>query len=336
MNFGNSKIEISTDRHRHLGAVVGSETNEENFIAEKVVKWEEEIKTLLEIACTQPHAAYAALVHGVIRKYTFVMRTVPNISTMLKHLDEAIDDFIKVILQGYTFNDAERLLFSLPAKYGALGIIIQSMRSDLEYQNSLKITKVMSENVKNQDNIYDDRKKEKSAIKSQIRTEKQKLDLEKLILIKGTITSKSKFKAIEACNENGASIWLTVLPIKRNGFFLEKQAFWDGVKIRYNIPLDRIPTTCVCGHSFDIQHAFSCPKGGLMINRHNEIRDVTVEILKEICTNVGIEPALIPLTGEQLKYKTSNKADLARYDVSVKSFWIKGQITYCDVVFSFL
>ena len=60
-----------------------------------------------------------------------------------------------------------------------------------------------------------------------------------------------------------------MIPIKRNGFFLEKETFWDAIQIRYNIPLELLPTLCVCGDSFNLQHALSCPKGGLVITRHN-------------------------------------------------------------------
>ena len=91
-----------------------------------------EIQTLSEIACTEPHAAYSAFVHGVKHRYTFIMRTVPDIEALLIPLDEAINSFIRVLMQGYSFNDEERLLFSLPAKYGGLGIIIPSKMSDSE------------------------------------------------------------------------------------------------------------------------------------------------------------------------------------------------------------
>lgn len=68
-----------------------------------------------------------------------------------------------------------------------------------------------------------------------------------------------------------------------------------------------------------------------MITRHNELRDITAEILREMCPNVVVEPALTPLTGERMSFKTSNTANLARSDVSAKDFWIKGQVTYCDI-----
>ena len=80
-------------------------------------------------------------------------------------------------------------------------------------------------------------------------------------------------------------------------FFLEKQVFWDAMRIRYNIPLERLPTLCVCGDLFNLQHALSCPKGGLVITRHNKLRNLTAEILREICKNVVVKLLRTPLTG---------------------------------------
>ena len=130
--------------------------------------------------------------------------------------------------------------------------------------------------------------------------------------------------------ENGAFIWLTVIPIKRNGFFLEKQAFWDAIRIRYNILLERLLTLCVCGDSFNLQHALSCPKGGLETTRHNKLRNLTAEILGKVCKNVVIELLLIPLTGEELP-ECSNTCSQVRADVSARGLSINGQTAFCDV-----
>ena len=43
---------------------------------------------------------------------------------------------------------------------------------------------------------------------------------------------------------------------------------------------------CICGKVFSVEHATSCPCG------HNDIRDVTAELMTEICHNVAVEPKL--------------------------------------------
>ena len=48
------------------------------------------------------------------------------------------------------------------------------------------------------------------------------------------------------------SSWLTTLPIKEDGYILNKQHFWDLLSIRYGWRLKRIPSHCVCGNTFKL------------------------------------------------------------------------------------
>ena len=82
--------------------------------------------------------------------------------------------------------------------------------------------------------------------------------------------------------------------------------------------------------SFNLQHALSCPKGGPVITRHNELRNLTAEILGEVCKNVVIEPLLTPLMGEEV-LKSSNMSNQARADMSARGLWINEQTAFCDV-----
>ena len=121
-------------------------------------------------------------------------------------------------------------------------------------------------------------------------------------------------------------------PLKEQCFFLAKQTFWDAVCLRYSIPLQRTPLSCVCGAPFNVQHALSCPKGGYIIEWHNEIRDFTVEILKEICSDVRPEPSLRLMV--EFLHTSEITANEARSDVSARGFWIRGQYvcnTFADI-----
>ena len=70
-----------------------------------------------------------------------------------------------------------------------------------------------------------------------------------------------------------------------------------------------------------VDHALSCSRGGFPSIRHNEIRDLTADLLSEVCHNLGTEPQLQPVTGEQLTHRTANQEDGARLDVVAESFW---------------
>ena len=56
----------------------------------------------------------------------------------------------------------------------------------------------------------------------------------------------------------------------------------------------------------------NCPCGGLIIQCHNELGDLTALLLAEVCHDVTTEPVLQPLTGETLQYKTAITTDDAR------------------------
>ena len=139
--------------------------------------------------------------------------------------------------------------------------------------------------------------------------------------------------SIDIAKEKGASSWLVALPIESHGFSLHKGAFCDALCLRYGWQPPLLPTTCACGQSFTIDHALSCHKGGFPTTRHNEleIRDLTTNLLSELCHDVSVEPHLQSLFGEILSHSTANREDQARLDVKVRGFWGPQQCTYFDV-----
>ena len=125
--------------------------------------------------------------------------------------------------------------------------------------------------------------------------------------------------------ENEATNWLTSLPLSDNDYHLTKREFWDSVKLRYSWPLTNLPSRCVCGEQFSVEHGLKCLKGGFITQRHNELSDLTGDLLSEVCKDVTIEPPLEPLTGELLKYKTAKTEDDAHPDVSAEDFGSVGR-----------
>ena len=72
-------------------------------------------------------------------------------------------------------------------------------------------------------------------------------------------------------------------------FDLNKREFRDAVRLRYDWPIPDNPSVCVCGSMFTVDHAMICQRGGLVIQRHNEIRDLQAELLDMVCYDVQIE-----------------------------------------------
>ena len=114
------------------------------------------------------------------------------------------------------------------------------------------------------------------------------------------------------------------LTIKEHGHELTRQEFWNAIKVRYNWPLDRIPSQYICGASFDVTHALSYKKGGFITLRHNEVRDITSELLDEVYVDARKEPILQEVNNEDLP-REANKSKEARLDISSLNFWTTGQ-----------
>ena len=125
-------------------------------------------------------------------------------------------------------------------------------------------------------------------------------------------------RSIELASEREASSWLTTLPIADFGFKLHKGAFRKAIALRYGWPLSRTPSNCECGTKFTIQHGFTCPRGSFPILRHNEIRDLTANLLTEVCHKVSTEPDLQPLSTETFSSNSTNTQDGVRLYIRCK------------------
>ena len=171
--FKGTSINITEEGRRHLGAVIGSDEYKQEYVREKVDEWIECIQKLSKIARTQPHAAYICYVKGFLHKYTYFMRTIPNISTLLRHLDQAIDNFLKVLFDNHEFSNVERNLWSLPVRLGGLGVPIPSQVSDQQYEHSRLINEKLTSKVIGQQKIYEDINMEVNKVKSTIKAKRE-------------------------------------------------------------------------------------------------------------------------------------------------------------------
>ena len=86
-------------------------------------------------------------------------------------------------------------------------------------------------------------------------------------------------RALELATEKVSSVWLTVLCFQYLGFNLNKKEFRDAVKLRYDWPVEDIPSTCACEEAFSVDLSMICKLGGFITQRHNELRDLEAELL---------------------------------------------------------
>ena len=145
-----------------------------------------------------------------------------------------------------------------------------------------------------------------------------------------SITDCHLFRCLEAASETGTSSWLTTLPIREHRFVLHKGAFRDALCLRYGWTPPHLPSHCTCGSSLTIEHALNC-KCGFLSLRHNELRDITANLLTEIYPDVQIEPMLLSLSGKQFSYQSAITHDNARSDIAVSNFLSSTQRSYLNI-----
>ena len=198
-----------------------------------------------------------------------------------------------------------------------------------EYESSIIATSQLTEAIFNQVSHPElDQETQSEAMK--IVKKKKEVwykELQQYIISESSTTVA---KIIELSSEKGASCCLTSLPLKRYGFLLNKQEFHDALCIRYNFAIKLAAKVCTCGERYSVNHCLTCKKGGYVILRHNYLRDLFAELLREFCHDVDTEPVLLPLTGEKLP-PGSNTADGARLDVSARSLYSPLDKAFIDI-----
>ena len=322
--FQGTGVSITVEGKRHLGAAIGDSTFVESYIQLKVAEWVKEIERLSSIATTQPHAAYAAFTHGLTSRWNYLSRTIPDIGELLQPLEIAIrHKFLPSLTGQNAFTDADRNLMALPVRLGGLGIINPCLNSAPSNKMSQEITAPLVTLIMEQSHTYTaEAKAEQLRRRRNVHTVCRQREAIAASELKEQLPSNMQ-RAMLASAEKGASSWLTTLPIDEHGFSLHKGAFKDALCLRYSWRPSHHPSHCVCGKQFSVDHAMNCHRGGLPSIRHDEIRNITADLLSEVCHCVGVEPTLQPVTDERLTHvhRTSNREDGPRLDIVTKSFW---------------
>ena len=175
-----------------------------------------------------------------------------------------------------------------------------SKRPSEEFVASLQVTSPLKSLISEKNPEYPvEALEEQMEAKAKIRNMRRSQQQESTCLLKPSLDSSLQ-RSMELAQEKGASSWLTALPVAEFGFTLHKSAFRDALCLRYGWLPSRTPINCDCGTQFSVEHALSYPKGGFPSIRHNEIRDLTANLLSEVCNDVCTEPHLQPITGEHL------------------------------------
>ena len=134
--------------------------------------------------------------------------------------------------------------------------------------------------------------------------------------------------------------WLSVFPSIINGTVLSPQEFRDALFLRYARTPPDLPKKCDgCDANFSVAHALSCKKGGLVILRHNDIRDELGALCSQALTNSAVRDEPFITTSRTTAEPSTNPSspttkqvqDDDRGDLLVRGFWTRGTDVIVDV-----
>ena len=68
--------------------------------------------------------------------------------------------------------------------------------------------------------------------------------------------------------------------LKELDYNLNKKEYRDAIKLRYDWEITDTAMICACGDQFSVDHAMMCQRGGFIIQRQYETRDLEAEMLR--------------------------------------------------------
>ena len=236
--------------------------------------------------------------HGLSSHWSYISRTIPDISDLLQPLEDAIHQLLIPAITGrIACSIREREFLALPVRLGGMGLINPARHSPNTFSASERLTAPLAALIVAQDPKQRTDIHMTQNIKKTIRKENRQKQEEAAREVYEQLSPHMQ-RSVDLSKEKGSSSWLTVLPLDDHDLCLHKGEFRDALSLRYGWSLSNIPQTCNCGKPFSVDHAMVCHMGGFPTIRHNEIRDITASLLTEVCHNVATEPCLQSLSGE--------------------------------------
>ena len=138
--FADVNINITSEGRCYLGSPIGSSQFVSTSIQSKISEWVSQLELLTTVATTQPHPAFAALIHGFTNKWSYYFRSTPGIDAFIGPLEECLRNKLLPTLTGQSsISDSMRSLLSLPPRLGGMGIVNLHHEASAQYSSSLFI-----------------------------------------------------------------------------------------------------------------------------------------------------------------------------------------------------
>ena len=291
--FGSFGVKIVSGS-RFLGGYVGDDEGCEDFVKLKVNEWVASIGRLVEVSRSQPQAAFAVLVKSIQHEWAFLQRVVSVSSDWFDRLRGVLRSEFWSCLFGSQVSGIEADLFSLPTRLGGMGVRDPTLSTELFFELSSSGSSTIVDYLMGSQKMFSVADHSEVFVQAcnERRIRQRVIDMDCLDRVLGSL-DELKVRAVRRAIDGKCSNWLNVTPVSRFGFTLSEREFRDAIALRYRRPVVDMPSHCDgCDMPTTVSHALSCRKGGLIIKRHNEIRDSLGDMMAMGFSNVIKEPII--------------------------------------------
>ncbi len=325
---------------RYLGGFIGSETDQSDWVKSKTSDWADAVRELSLVAHRYPQSAYTGLQKSLQQEWQFLQRITDGLGGEFHGVEEALSTSFLPALFGVSEADITvRKLASLPVKKSGLAIPDPTTTADENWTTltvvcgHLIVALLGTTEFRSADHVST-----MTSARAEMRLRKLSDSDAKLATILSPL-SNDRRRTIKRGQHTGA--WLSALPSPVNGTELSAQEFRDAVSMRYGITPSDLPAFCDgCDARFSLQHALGCKKGGLVIFRHNEIRDELIHLAGKAFTPSAVrdEPLIRGRSTEKVdecpvRQTSANQPakEDDRGDILLRGFWARGTECIVDV-----
>ncbi|GAX18236.1 hypothetical protein FisN_31Hu011 [Fistulifera solaris] len=303
--------------HRYLGGFIGSAAARDEYVKEKIENWTRTVNLLAEVAKKYPQSAYSGFRHSLQMEWQYIQRVIPRIAPLFEPLESAIqNNFLPALLgQKEPVTGELRKILALGTKAAGIGIWNPMETCCHNFSTSEKVTKLISgsllENLNLNVRQHQERAKTERAAASASRHASELQILKVICAAKGK-TKKANKKSDDSCKQN-------------------RHEFGFPLRIRTGLPIQALPQKCDgCNKPFSVEHAQTCKHGGLVILRHDDVKNEFMSLCAQAYGPKAVrnEPTIHTYSTDN---RNAQKEQELRGDISIYGFWSDRKTTIFDV-----
>ena len=203
-------------------------------------------------------------------EWQYLQRTVPGVGTLMGPIEGSLrEKLFPTLFGGEEINANFRQILGHSINHGGLGIPDPRLSEESAYNTSKAASGDLVDYLLGGTYLnYVGHRAFIHGASAAASRERKNVELAELDR-KKDLTGGQERNRLHREMMNGA--WLRAVPHRLNGTEFYREESRDNLCLRYGLTPQKFPATCDgCGKRFLIEHALSCPKGGLVMERHND------------------------------------------------------------------